>query len=215
MALLVARHACAAGGTLVVLDPAARFYPPAAAACGIDLRRLLVIRPQRARDALWAWDQALRCPAVKAVWGWLEALDDRWFRRFQLAAEQSGCLGLLLRSVRYRGDPSWSGVQLAVSAGGESRSATDWTRRGDSESSPAPLAGRCLRVEVVRWRGSVPPRSGSAEGMAGTTLRLEERCGHLEVIEVEAIEASCHETPALHLVSELADPTPPGRATGT
>src|SRR5262245_5828346 len=46
----------------------ATFYPPAAAAWGIDLARLLILQPANAADALWALDQALRCRGVGAVW---------------------------------------------------------------------------------------------------------------------------------------------------
>jgi hypothetical protein len=199
LALLVARQACLSGGALVVVDPARRFYPPAAAACGIDLRRLVIIRPERPGDLLWAWDQALRSPAVKAVWGWLEAVNDRWFRRFQLAAERSGCLGLFLRPAKYRGDPSWSAVQLAVSG-----------------RSSVSHGGQYLRVELVRCRGlSVSGLQAGAgflpgRGHGGVDLKLEECHGQLQVIEV-----SEHETPALHLVSELAHPTSAGGSAGS
>jgi hypothetical protein len=213
LALLVARQACLGTGTLVVLDvldETRRFYPPAAAACGIDLQRLIVIRPQHSRDALWAWDQALRCPAVKAVWGWLDTINDRWFRRFQLAAEQSGCLGLLLRPTLSRGKPSWSELQLAISARG---------------APPTDVAeGRGVRVEVVRCRGAaLPPLpAGSAIGSSWAAgaehggnprsvmhLRLEECQGQLQVIA-----APEHETSALPLFSELAPPTVSRGASG-
>jgi hypothetical protein len=206
LALLVARQACSQTGTLVVLDEAHRFYPPAAAACGIDLQRLIVIRPRQRRDALWAWDQALRCPAVKAVWGWLDTINDRWFRRFQLAAERSGCLGLLLRPAPSRGKPSWSELQLAISA--------------RQTSQAAMTEGRGVRVEVVRCRGvALPCGSADSSGrwfpcssVAGTDqggdsrsvmhLRLEESQGQLQVIA-----APEHETTPLPLLSQLAPPT--------
>ena len=148
---------------------------------------------------------------MKAVWGGLEALDDRWFRRFQLAAEQSGCLGLLLRPAKYRGDPSWSEVQLAVRAGRErsrerEEEAVELPRASEVFNEPPVEAAveheRWLRVELVRCRRARYPRDGSSGGEhAVVNLKLEEHHGHLQVIE-----ASRHETPALHLVSELADP---------
>src|SRR5262249_37320388 len=52
LGLLSAREACREGGVLVVIDRARTFYPPAAAAWGIDLERLIVVRPQNARDEL-------------------------------------------------------------------------------------------------------------------------------------------------------------------
>src|SRR5438046_2055876 len=98
LALAAAREACREGQALVVLDrqvggdgtrnvPATYFYPPAAAAWGIDPAKLLVLRPASEADALWAFDQALRCPGVGAVWATCDRLDVRDFRRLQLAAE--------------------------------------------------------------------------------------------------------------------------------
>lgn len=140
MALRVARELCRSGGTLVVLDPGERFYPPAAAAWGVDLERLIWLRVKEAREAFWALDQALRCPAVRAVWcclgSWDAHLDGRWFRRFQLAAEASGSVGLLVRSVAYRGRPSWAELQLEV------------TRLCHSSAYE-----RGMRVKRVRCRG--------------------------------------------------------------
>ncbi len=118
LALRVAHELCRAGGTLVVLDQAEAFYPPTAAAWGLDLERLVWLRVKEAREAFWAMDQSLRCPAVRAVWcclgDWDAHLDGRWFRRFQLAAEASGSVGLLVRSAAFRGRPSWAELQLEV-----------------------------------------------------------------------------------------------------
>jgi protein ImuA len=131
LALLAAREASLEGGAVVVMDRRRWFYPPAAAALGIDLESVIVIRAASDKDQLWALDQALRCPGVATVWAPLERLDWRSFRRLQLAAEESGCLGLLLRPAKVRGQPSWSHLQLLV--------------------EPRPSTGqRRLRVEVVR-----------------------------------------------------------------
>ncbi|MCA9176125.1 MAG: hypothetical protein KDB14_16680 [Planctomycetales bacterium] len=119
LALLSAREAMARrGGYVVVFDRARNFYPPAAAAWGIDLQRLLVVQPANHRDELWAIDQALRCEAVAAVWAPLahleSKLDSHCLRRWQLAAEQSGALGLLLRPASARQLPCWSDAQVQV-----------------------------------------------------------------------------------------------------
>ena len=114
LAMTVARQAATEGKAIVVLDRARWFYPPAAAALGIDLKNLLVVRPGSRVDQLWALDQALRCRAVAAVWAPLEKLDQREFRRLQLAAEAGGGLGLLLRPAAVQGHPSWSDMQLLV-----------------------------------------------------------------------------------------------------
>ena len=114
LALLAARQASREGRALVVLDRFRRFYPPAAAAWGIDFANLLVVRPSSEKEALWALDQVLRSPSVGAVWAPLEDIDIREFRRLQLAAESGGTLGLLLRPASFRDKPSWAELQLLV-----------------------------------------------------------------------------------------------------
>jgi hypothetical protein len=114
LALIAAREACHDGGALVVMDRWRRFYPPAAAGLGIDLETTILLRPQNAKDELWALDQVLRCGGVAAVWAPLENVDDHAFRRLQLAAEAGGVLGLLVRPANLRGKPSWSDVQLWI-----------------------------------------------------------------------------------------------------
>jgi hypothetical protein len=118
LGLLAAREACREGGVLVVLDRPQTFYPPAAAAWGVDLNRLIVVRPQNARDELWAAVQALRSPVVAAMWANIERLDARSFRRLQLAAEAGRTLGVLVRPITARGQPSWADVRLEVEAKG-------------------------------------------------------------------------------------------------
>ena len=123
LSLLVARQACQDGGALVVLDPLNQFYPPAAAAIGVNLDNLIVLRTENLAgseqefqtDLLWSIDQSLRCPAVAAVWGPLDQIDERWFRRFQLSAETSGCLGLFVQPIQAARQPSWAEVQWIVS----------------------------------------------------------------------------------------------------
>jgi hypothetical protein len=114
LALLAAHEACHEGGVLVVLDRAHTFYPPAAAVWGIDLERLIVVRPQNARDELWAAVQALRSPVVAAFWAHIDQLDSRAFRRLQLAAEAGRTLGTLVRPPSARGRPTWADVRLEV-----------------------------------------------------------------------------------------------------
>ncbi len=123
LSLLVARQACQDGGALVVLDPLNQFYPAAAAAIGINLDNLIILRTENLggtqeefqTDLLWSIDQALRCPAVAAVWGPLDLIDERWFRRFQLSAETGGCLGLFIQPIQAARQPSWAEVQWIVS----------------------------------------------------------------------------------------------------
>ena len=99
--------------SIVLIDALGDFYPPAARQHGVDFDRLIVLRPGNERDAFWAVDQSLRCPAVAVVIAPLTRLDDLLSRRLQLAAESSGCLGLILRSVRRR-TKSFAAVQMLL-----------------------------------------------------------------------------------------------------
>ncbi len=114
LSLIAAREICKNGGALVVIDSDHHFFPPAAANWGIELSNTIVIRPENQQDLLWSIHQALACSAVAAVWGFVEEIDEFAFRRFQLAAEEAGCIGLFQRPLAVRGQPSWSDMQLLI-----------------------------------------------------------------------------------------------------
>jgi protein ImuA len=158
LAFLAAREACREGGTLVVFDQAKQFYPPAAVRLGIDLAGMIVVQASSQADNLWALDQALRCPAVAAAVAWLEKLDGRTFRRLQLAVEQGGGLGLLVRPERARREPSWAETRLAV----------------EPLPTAAPNAPRRLKVQVLRTR------SGPSGAMAEVEIDYETHPLHLD-----------------------------------
>ncbi|MCB9851187.1 MAG: hypothetical protein H6817_10845 [Phycisphaerales bacterium] len=98
---------------VVLIDAAGDFYPPAAADMGFDLNRLVVVQPANAREALWAVEQSLRCPAVASVVATVEGLADAQARRLQLAAESGQGLALLLKPARTTGR-SFAAVRLRV-----------------------------------------------------------------------------------------------------
>jgi hypothetical protein len=88
---------------LIYVDAGDDFYPPAAAALGVPLDRLIVVRASRPRDVQWVCEQALRCRAVAALIAPTLRADANLSRRLQLAAEIGGGLGLLLRSDQGQG----------------------------------------------------------------------------------------------------------------
>ena len=98
---------------IVLVDTFGDFYPPAVCRYGIALDRLIVVRPKSEKDAFWAIDQSLRCSAVAAVVASLRHLDERLSRRLQLAAESSGCIGLILRPD-HRRTKSFAAVRMLV-----------------------------------------------------------------------------------------------------
>jgi protein ImuA len=205
LALAAARAACGAGRALVVLDQrspghsggagyeAGHFYPPAAAAWGIDLSRLLVLRPANEADALWALDQALRCSGVGAVWARWKEFDARDFRRFQLAAEEGGTVGLFIRPASRRGHPTWAEVQWLVTTVPSAPGARQKQRLSTFDFRPSTWR---LRVELVRSRG--------AAGGQSVLLALDAATGIWDLAP--------HATDSLPLPAELADPAAARRA---
>jgi hypothetical protein len=134
LGLSFAWQACLPGNFLVIVDGQRRFYPPAAVTLGVDLHRTILVQPARHADALIALRESLRCAAVGSTVGWFDRLSSSDFRRMQLAAENGGGLGVLLRPVQALRSPSFATVRLHV------------------QPEASPDAVRRLRVEVVRWR---------------------------------------------------------------
>lgn len=134
LAFGTAREACREGGAVVVLDHTGEFYPPAAVRLGIPLEQMIVVRARSRADNTWALDQALRCPAVAAVVAWPAKLDGHTFRRLQLAAEEGGGLGLLVRPEAARREPSWAEVRLWI----------------EPLPTAAPETPRRLKIQVLR-----------------------------------------------------------------
>ena len=210
LALRAAREACREGGALVVIDPEHNFYPPAAAAGGLDLQRTIVIRQtqcaqsasargkQRGRSkqaqrgeqgqwnkqSQWALDQALRCPHVAAVVAWPQQLDSRVFRRLQLAVETSGCLGLLIRPAAAQRESSWADVRLLISPVAHPAASDNRDNASHRE-----LAAWCwrLKIELLRCRGGSTQRT--------VDLEIDERTGDI------------HAAHPGNLATQLANPT--------
>jgi protein ImuA len=163
LALLAARPALGEDGTLLVLDCEKTFYPPAAAALGFDLRRVILVLPGRSArpaqsdvnpsekvkssaEALWALEQSLQSRGVAVTFSWLARLDSRVFRRLQLAAQRGGGLGFLIRPPAARREPSWSDVRLSVESASPAALQQELSRQNLASS------GRRWRVEVLRCR---------------------------------------------------------------
>jgi cell division inhibitor SulA/protein ImuA len=105
------------GPWLVWIAPPHEPYAPALAQQGIELGRLLVVRPVSAAEALWAAEQALGSGVCAAVLLWLKGTDDRWLRRLKLAAEAGGALGVLFRPERHRFESSPANLRLLMTQG--------------------------------------------------------------------------------------------------
>jgi hypothetical protein len=191
LGLLNAREACAEGGALMVIDRRQTFYPPAAAAWGIDLERMIVVHPQNARDELWAAVQALRSPAVAAMFATIDRLDSRAFRRLQLAAQAGQTLGVLMRPSSARGEPSWADVTLEVGNFGFQISDFGLAGIRNPKSAIRNRLTRRVQVHVLRCH----------HGRAGGSVLLEIDDAAYMVQEA----SSTYDTHPLSVVSELVD----------
>jgi len=143
-ALQVVSRASGGRGFWAIVDLAREFYVPALPGWGIDPGLLLVLHPANVPDACWAVEQCLRCPGVSATWAWVEdRIPARVHRRWQLAAEVGGGVGLIFRPISARREPVWADLRLLVTpqAGG----------RGET---------RRVSIEVLYRRGG---RGGSTQ----------------------------------------------------
>ncbi len=114
LARLAAAAPAAGHCWLVWIAPPHAPYPPAFAQHGIHAERLLFVTAGRTPDRLWAIEQALRSGSCAAVFGWLDAADDRWLRRLKLAAATGQALAVLFRPLRRRAAASPASLRLVL-----------------------------------------------------------------------------------------------------
>lgn len=84
-------------GPVVWVSPRHCVFPPALKQFGMDPESVLFIEERNEKQALWVVEEAMKSAAVSAVVGELRELDFTASRRMQLAMEQSGVTGFLLR----------------------------------------------------------------------------------------------------------------------
>jgi protein ImuA len=132
------RHG-AAGRILAIVDSARECHAPALAGWGFAPSRTLLVCPRTRQEACWSIEQCLRCPGVSAVWAWVDGqFPTRVHRRWQLAAEAGGGVGMFFRPETARREPAWADLRLLVT----------------------PLAGhqgeaRRVRIDVLYHRGGL------------------------------------------------------------
>jgi protein ImuA len=132
-------------------------WPPGLIPFGLAPENLILARAARWPEALWAMEEALRCPALGGavlMVGAGQGLDLTATRRLHLAAEAGGVFGLLLRPD---------------GAAGASAARTRW-HIAPLSSDAAPR----WRLTLLRQRGGAPagPWNVSFEAATGS-LRLE------------------------------------------
>ena len=147
-ALLMARS----GGAVFWITTADT--PPASLArFGVVPSNLVLLRPVEEGEALWAAEEALRCPAVSAVLLAGMAPGEEAMRRLQLAAETGGGIGLLLREA---------GDEEAA----PSPAATLWRVAGRAGGAAGDLGDPQWTLDLLRCRAG-RPRSWQVTWRAG------------------------------------------------
>ncbi|MBK1842473.1 hypothetical protein JHL17_34275 [Azospirillum sp. YIM B02556] len=162
-AVLLARLATPKAPALWILR-GRDLYAPGLAAYGLMPDRLVAVRAVRAVDALWAMEEALRCPALSVVLGEVEGLDLTASRRLQLAAESSGVTGVLLESSA--GMPG--GRIKGGRAEGLSAAVTRWRLNAahslDEEDAAPHPAGGLPGLGAPRWSVALERCRGGRPG---------------------------------------------------
>lgn len=143
---------------LVWVSPPHIPYAPALSVAGINLKQLLVARPQSVADAWWTTEQALRSGACSAVLAWLGAPDERRMRRLQLGAETGRAWGVIFRPASAAQQRSTASLRLRLEATECGLAVHILKRRGGQLSKPVMLDLR-LPNSVRRARAKLPSLS--------------------------------------------------------
>lgn len=123
-------------GALAVIDPYSDFHAAALTGAGIDLSRLLLVRPGASQsnhkglqtatpahtgghlsstdrsNTLWALEQVSRSSGVRLAVCWIDRLSSTVQRRLQLAVERSGVTVFLIRPATALNQPSWADLRF-------------------------------------------------------------------------------------------------------
>ena len=123
-----------------------RVHPP-----GLGAGELLHVEARDAREALWAMEEGLRCPALSAVvgelWGDPAALDFTATRRLAVAAERHGVAAYL---IRLGGHANLSGARFRWRLASAPSPAHPFNPRAPGSSA--------WDAELFRARGAAPGR---------------------------------------------------------
>ena len=85
------------GGVSVWISSSRTLFPPALKAFDIEPDRIIFIDLKKEKDVLWSMEEALKCGGIASVIGEIQEISFTASRRLQLAVEQSGVTGFILR----------------------------------------------------------------------------------------------------------------------
>jgi protein ImuA len=84
------------GGTSIWINSV--IFPPALKSFGIEPDKILFINLKKSKEILWVMEEALRCDGLSAVICEIKEIGFTESRRLQLAVEQSGVTGFVLKA---------------------------------------------------------------------------------------------------------------------
>ena len=138
-------------------------WPPGLSAFGLDSANLVMVRAERPADGLWAFEEALRSPAIAGAVLTLRGTTPDMVagRRLQLAAEAGGGIGLLLMADTEQTPPSPARTRWRVSAAAVmdmERPCWDVTLLRCSGGRPGawPVMWERDTATLAPWRTNVP-----------------------------------------------------------
>ncbi|MGH8672454.1 MAG: translesion DNA synthesis-associated protein ImuA [Burkholderiales bacterium] len=120
-------------------------YAPALVEQGINLGRILVIKPVNDADTLWAMEQTLRSGVCGIVLAWMARIDGRSLRRLQLAAEAGQTMAVLFCN---RHGPSPCALRLYLERAKGKLAVHILKRRGSSVAAPLLLEMAAVRHSI-------------------------------------------------------------------
>ncbi len=86
------------GGNCLWVSTKRTIYPPALKLFGVAPERIIFIDLPKEKEAVWAFEEALKCEALAAVVGEFKDLSFTQSRRLQLAVEESRVTGFIHRN---------------------------------------------------------------------------------------------------------------------
>lgn len=99
------------GGAVLWITKSNMIFAPGLVSCGLKPDRITFMEVRRDQEALWAMEEGLRAKGLAIVVGEIQDADLTATRRLQLAVEDSGVTGFLMRI-----DPRKTGSSSCVSS---------------------------------------------------------------------------------------------------
>lgn len=157
-----------AGREVVWIAPPYKPHAPALAAAGIALQRLVLVRCPTPREALWAFDQALRAPECGAAFAWLPERDERVLRRLAVAAREGRTWGVLWRRPGLRAQAIAAPLRLALDTQDGQLKIQVLKRRGGELGKP-------VRIDLAARWSTTPSQASGSIALPTTSPRVAAR----------------------------------------